>query len=216
MGAKATFRVASMEQFLRAIVGMRVSPSSPVLAEEMLRGREHSMETITIGGKAVTSSMSDYLPSCLEVVENAWIQWACILPRENDSPVHAAARKMGFSAISALGLDSGMTHMEWFEKPDGTLAIGEIAQRPPGANITRMTGLAHDFDPYVAWARATVDDAFDGPFTSLVSSKNGIKQPDLPNYGGIIPSFTVEARKNSSVKNTRKDITFLTNSLNTI
>jgi hypothetical protein len=54
--------------------------------------------------------------------------------------------------------------MEWFQRQDGSLAIGEIAQRPPGANITRMTGLAHDFDPYLAWARSVVDDAFDGPY----------------------------------------------------
>jgi hypothetical protein len=71
---------------------------------------------------------------------------------------------MGFGAIKALGLDTGMTHMEWFRRADGSLAIGEIAQRPPGANITRMTGLAHDIDPYRAWARAVVDSAFDGPW----------------------------------------------------
>jgi biotin carboxylase len=164
MGAKATFRVTALDALLRAVKGMRVSDESPVLAEEMLRGREHSMETITIGGRAVTSSISDYLPSCLDVVENSWIQWACILPRENDAPVHAAARKLGFSAIKALGLDSGMTHMEWFERDNGELAIGEIAQRPPGANITRMTGLVHDIDPYRAWSRAVVDDELDAPW----------------------------------------------------
>ena len=164
MGAKATFRVSSLEALLRAVKGMRVSAESPVLAEEMLRGREHSFETITISGKPHVASISDYLPSCLDVVENPWIQWACILPRELDRPVHAAARKMGFAAIEALGLDSGMTHMEWFEKEDGSLAIGEIAQRPPGANITRMTGLAHDVDAYRGWARAVVDDELDAPW----------------------------------------------------
>jgi phosphoribosylaminoimidazole carboxylase (NCAIR synthetase) len=164
MGAKATFRVSSVDALLRAVKGMRVTAESPVLAEELLRGREHSLETVTIGGKAVTSSISDYLPTCLEVVENAWIQWACILPKENDAPVHATARKMGFAAIEALGLDSGMTHMEWFEREDGSLAIGEIAQRPPGANITRMTGLAHDIDAYRAWARAVVDNVLDAPW----------------------------------------------------
>ena len=164
MGAKATFRVSSLDALLRAVVGMRVSAEAPVLAEELLRGREHSLETITISGKAKAWSVSDYLPSCLDVVENAWIQWACILPRELDQPVHAAARKMGFAAIEALGLDSGMTHMEWFEKTDGSLAIGEIAQRPPGANITRMTGLAHDIDAYRAWARAVVDNELDAPW----------------------------------------------------
>jgi len=164
MGAKATFRVTSLDALLRAVVGMRVSVESPVLAEEMLRGREHSFETITISGKPRAWSLSDYHPSCLEVVESSWIQWATVLPRELGEPVHDAAKKMGFAAIEALGLDSGMTHMEWFEKPDGSLAIGEIAQRPPGANLTLMTGLAHDINPYRAWARAVVDNELDAPW----------------------------------------------------
>jgi len=71
---------------------------------------------------------------------------------------------MGFACIEALGLDGGMTHMEWFERPDGSLAIGEIAQRPPGANISLMTGLAHGIDPYRAWARAVVDGELDAPW----------------------------------------------------
>ncbi|MBX3227911.1 MAG: ATP-grasp domain-containing protein [Labilithrix sp.] len=164
MGAKATFRVKSMEEFLHVIRGMNVSSENPVLAEEMLRGREHSFETITINGKPAVWSVSDYLPTCLEVVENDWIQWACILPREEDRPEYQAAAKMGTAAIEALGLDNGMTHMEWFQKADGSLAIGEIAQRPPGANITRMTGLAHDVDCYRAWARAVVDGELDAPW----------------------------------------------------
>jgi phosphoribosylaminoimidazole carboxylase (NCAIR synthetase) len=71
---------------------------------------------------------------------------------------------MGFAAVEALGLDDGMTHMEWFERADGSLAIGEIAQRPPGANISLMTGLVHDIDPYRAWARAVVDGELDAPW----------------------------------------------------
>lgn len=164
MGAKATFRVSSPDALLRALEGMRVSEGAPILAEEMLTGKEHSFETITIDGKPRVSSISRYLPTCLEVLENPWIQWACILPREQDGPVYDAARKMGEGAIASLGLDTGMTHMEWFERSNGSLAIGEIAQRPPGANITRMTGLAHDIDPYRAWARAVVDDVLDAPW----------------------------------------------------
>jgi hypothetical protein len=55
--------------------------------------------------------------------------------------------------------------MEWFRRDDGSLAIGEIAARPPSSFIDSMTGLAHDTDTCRAWARAVVDDAFDGPFT---------------------------------------------------
>src|SRR4029078_3501459 len=61
-------------------------------------------------------------------------------------------------------LDTGFTHMEWFQRDDGTLAIGEIAARPPGANIVRLKGLGHGTHLYSAWARAVVDDAFDGPY----------------------------------------------------
>lgn len=164
MGAKATFRVGSREELLRAVSGMHVSANAPVLAEEMLVGREYSFETLTIDGKPRTSSISEYLPSCLEVLETPWIQWACILPREISGDVHLRAKDMGFSAIQALGLDTGMTHMEWFQRKDGSLAIGEIAQRPPGANITRMTGLAHGIDPYRAWARVVIDGVVDEPW----------------------------------------------------
>lgn len=164
MGAKATFRVSSEESLLRAVSGMSVSARSPVLAEEFLRGREFSFETVTIGGKPRVSSISQYLPPCLEVLENPWIQWVCLLPRELDEPFHEDARKMGFAAIEALGLDDGMTHMEWFQRADGSLAIGEIAQRPPGANISLMTGIAHGIDPYRAWARAVVDGELDAPW----------------------------------------------------
>jgi biotin carboxylase len=164
MGAKATFRVSSEDALDRAIDGMRVNDANPVLAEEFLRGREFSMETVTIAGRPRVHSISHYLPSCLEVLENPWMQWVCLLPRELDEPVYERARKMGFAAVEALGLDDGMTHMEWFERADGSLAIGEIAQRPPGANISLMTGLVHDIDPYRAWARAVVDGELDAPW----------------------------------------------------
>lgn len=164
MGAKATFRVGSLDELARALDGMRVGPQNPVLAEEFLRGREFSFETVTIAGKPKVWSVSHYLPGCLEVLENPWIQWTCVLPRDIEGPEYEDVRKMGFAAIEALGLDSGMTHMEWFQRADGSFAIGEIAQRPPGANISLMTGLAHDIDPYRAWARAVVDDVLDAPW----------------------------------------------------
>jgi biotin carboxylase len=164
MGAKATFRVNDDVSLRGALASMRVAKDSPMLAEEFLRGAEFSFETITTRGEVRFHSISRYLPSCLEVLENPWIQWCCLLPRSIDGREWDEAKRIGHAAVKALGLDDGFTHMEWFRRNDGTLAIGEIAQRPPGANITLMTGLAHDFDPYRAWARSVVDRAFDGPY----------------------------------------------------
>lgn len=164
LGARSTFRVKSLEGLLGTLSEMGVSPAQPMLAEEMLRGTEHSFETITVGGVPRAWSFARYVPGCLEVLENPWIQWACVLPREIETPLHERARAMGAAAIEALGLRDGMTHMEWFEREDGSLAIGEIAQRPPGPQLCQMTGLVHDVDIYFAWARAVVDSAFDDPW----------------------------------------------------
>ncbi|MBK9032301.1 MAG: ATP-grasp domain-containing protein [Myxococcales bacterium] len=164
MGCKSTWRISSADELRAALKALHAGPDHPALAEEFLRGREYSFETITIGGQVVFQSCSRYYPTPLEVMETPWIQWAVVLPRDIDGPEFADARALGVQTVAALGLDTGMTHMEWFRRDDGTLAIGEIAARPPGAHIVLANGYAHDADLYRAWARAVVDEAFDGPW----------------------------------------------------
>jgi hypothetical protein len=53
--------------------------------------------------------------------------------------------------------------MEWFERPDGSIAISEVGARPPGAQITSMLSYAHDFDVYRGWARLMAFETFDPP-----------------------------------------------------
>ncbi|MCS6798219.1 MAG: ATP-grasp domain-containing protein [Myxococcota bacterium] len=161
MGCKATWRVDNREQLRSALEAARPSPDHPVLAEEFLRGTEHSLETITVRGRPRFWSVTRYAPTPLEVMEHPWIQWCIQAPRDLSGPQWTAARDLGIAAVRALGLGDGFTHMEWFRRPDGTLAIGEIAARPPGANIVRVTGLAYDADLYRAWARAVIDGAYD-------------------------------------------------------
>jgi hypothetical protein len=135
-----------------------------VLAEEFLTGQEHSFETITVGGEPRFYSISRYLPTPLDVLRNSWIQWCVLLPRDVSGPQYAEPRRVGGEVVRKLGLDAGFTHMEWFLRPNGQVAVGEIAMRPPGAQIVTLTSLAHDTDLYRGWARAVVDDSFDGPF----------------------------------------------------
>lgn len=164
VGSKSTFRVRGMEELLSLLQGLHVSAKNPILGEEFLQGSEFSFETITVGGVPQVHSISTYQPTCLEAVENPWIQWTCMLPRDISGPAFDDIRKVGFSAIKALGLEAGMTHMEWFRRRDGSVAIGEIAQRPAGANISIMNTYCHDVDLFRAWCRALVDGAFDGPW----------------------------------------------------
>jgi biotin carboxylase len=164
LGSKSTFRVASLVEATKIIEGLGVGDNNPVLGEEFLSGREFSFETITVGGKPQVHSISTYHPTCLDAVEHPWIQWCCVLPKDISGPEFDPIRPVGFGAIKALGLQDGMTHMEWFQRKDGSVAIGEIAQRPAGANISIMNCYAHDVDLYRAWCRAVVDGEFDKPW----------------------------------------------------
>jgi len=163
-GCKATWRISNVDELRAALRTLGASPERPALAEEFLRGREHSFETITIGGEVMFQSATRYYPTPLEVMETPWIQWVVVLPRTIVSDEYNDARELGVRAVKALGLETGMTHMEWFRRDDGSLAIGEIAARPPGAHIVLGNSFAHDTDMYRAWARAVVDDKFDGPY----------------------------------------------------
>lgn len=163
-GCLATYKVEDEGQLRAALNETRPGPNREVLAEEFLTGQEHSFETITVGGQPRFHSISRYLPTPLEVMRNSWMQWCVLLPRDISGDEFGEARRVGFDVVRKLGLDAGFTHMEWFRRPNGSVAVGEIAMRPPGAQIVTLTSLAHDADMYRAWARAVADDAFDGPW----------------------------------------------------
>lgn len=162
-GAQQTFRVENAGQLRSALGSMQPSARDPVLLEEFIIGDEHSLETISVDGEAVWHSLTHYYPTPLHVLANPWIQWCLVLPREVDSPryddIKAAARR----ALSVLGMTTGLSHMEWFRRGDGSIAISEVAARPPGAQITTMVARAHDIDFVQAWARLMIFNTFDPP-----------------------------------------------------
>lgn len=162
-GAKGTQRVddaASLESALRR---HPPSPARPLLAEELVRGSEHSFDGVSIDGKLVWHSITHYLPAPLEVVENPWIQWCVLLPRELEDPAFDDIRQVAAAALTALGMDTGISHLEWFRRPDGSLAISEVGARPGGAQISKLISYAHDIDFYRAWAGVVIDGRFDPP-----------------------------------------------------
>jgi phosphoribosylaminoimidazole carboxylase (NCAIR synthetase) len=162
-GAQATTKVDDERALRTAVESATLGPDRPVLLEEYVTGHEHSFETASIGGRPVWHSLTHYYPSPLEVLRNPWIQWCLILPREVDEPQYDDIRTAAFRALQVLGMQTGLTHMEWFRRPDGTIAISEVAARPPGAQIMTVMSRAHDFDAVAAWARLMVFDEFSAP-----------------------------------------------------
>ncbi len=162
-GAIATQRIRDVTSLDAMLANYRATSASPMLAEEFLRGTEYSLETVSINGEAVWHSLTRYGPTPLDVVENSWIQWTVLLPREVDAPEFDDIRAVGAQALKALGMDTGVSHCEWFRRDDGSVAISEIAARPPGANITTMISRAHDIDFVAAWVRLMIEGTFDPP-----------------------------------------------------
>jgi biotin carboxylase len=162
-GAQATTRVDGVDALRSAVEAATPGPDRPVLLEEYVTGDEHSFETVSIGGRAVWHSLTHYYPSPLEVLRNPWIQWCLILPREVEEPQYDDIRRAAFRVLEVLGMQTGLSHMEWFRRPDGTIAISEVAARPPGAQIMTIVSRAHDFDFVAAWARLMVFEEFAAP-----------------------------------------------------
>ena len=72
-------------------------------------------------------------------------------------------RTLTAGAVKALGLRTGMSHLEWFLRPNGDVAISEVGARPPGAQLTSLVSYAHDFDFYRGWAQLVTHGTFDPP-----------------------------------------------------
>ena len=160
-GARSTFRINDESALIECLRGMAPSPELPLLLEEFLVGREHSFDSVCVGGELVWSSINHYFPTPLEVLREAWIQWCVVLPREVDRPGYDLIRAAAARALPALGMRTGLSHMEWFEREDGSIAISEVGARPPGAQFTKLISAAHDFDLNRAWADLVVNDRFE-------------------------------------------------------
>ncbi len=162
-GARNTLRIDDTEQLRQCLNMLPPSPRQPALIEEFIAGEEHSFDTISVRGRAVWHSLTHYRPGPLEVMQHPWIQWTVLLPREIDHPRYDDIRAVAFRALSALGMGTGLSHLEWFRREDGSVAVSEVAARPPGAQFTTLISYAHDLDFYRAWARLMVQESFDPP-----------------------------------------------------
>lgn len=162
-GSVATYRADDETSLRDAVSKAAPRRGDPALIEEFIVGDEYSLETISIKGKAVWHSLTHYYPNPLDVVRNKWIQWCVVSPREVDDARYDDIREAGSRALAVLGMETGLSHMEWFRRRDGSIAISEVAARPPGAQITTLNSRAHDMDFVKAWAELMIFERFEKP-----------------------------------------------------
>lgn len=126
------------------------------IAEAFVSGQEYTHETLCIDGKPVFQSVCRYEPVVLDARKNEWISPIIFCFRDLTDPSLAAGIELGLGSIDALGMGSGLTHMEWFRQPDGAAVFGEMACRPPGSKMMDLMNYARDIDLYAAWGQAVL------------------------------------------------------------
>ena len=160
LGARGTVRVGDDAELAAALDELVVTPSNPAQAEGYIRGEEHTFETVFVGGEPVWHSSTYYLPGPLHVLENQWMQYCVLLPREQLQPHAEKFRPVNVASLKALGLVTGLSHMEWFLRDDGSAIVSEVGARPPGVHIMPMMGWAHEVDMWAKWVELMVFERF--------------------------------------------------------
>jgi phosphoribosylaminoimidazole carboxylase (NCAIR synthetase) len=166
VGSRGTHRVES-RQDLDALEKLGLEPSAqrPLQAEQFIRAREFTCETVSIHGKPIWRSGTRYFPTPLEVLETPWMQYCVLLPREVEPPWTDFANINGAALEALFGPDpqvtgTALTHMEWFLAGAGKMYVSEVGARPPGVQIMPLISLTHEVDMISKWAELISFDRF--------------------------------------------------------
>ena len=153
-GSADTYRVDSDAELADALPMLRHVPE--VSVEEFVDAEELTYDTVCAGGEVLFEHVLWYRPRPLQMRLHEWVSPVAISLRDLTVDHVAGGLAMGRQVLSALGFETGFTHMEWYRKPDGEVVFGEIGARPPGARVVDLMNLNTDGDVYVGWAEAVV------------------------------------------------------------
>src|SRR5579863_7286234 len=188
-GASGTVRVdsdAALEDALGVFGGQG---TDSIAVEEFIEGHEGFYDTIAVDGRVAVDFASHYFPNVLEAMRTRWISPEFISTNRLDTaPEYAELREMGQRVITALGIGTSATHMEWFFGPKG-LKFSEIGCRPPGVGAWDLYSAGNDMDVYRAWADAIVHSGvgavpsrrFASGIVALRPSQDGV----INGYSGV-------------------------------
>ena len=155
-GSADTYRVDDAADLERALAAMgHVQEAS---CEEFVEGDEFTYDTVCAGGTPIYENVAWYLPRPLVARTEHWIAPLIVTMRDLEDPALSAGLTLGRGVLSALGMGSGFTHMEWYRKADGEVVFGEIGCRPGGARLVDQMNFTGDVDLFRAWGDAVLHD----------------------------------------------------------
>lgn len=141
-------------------VAARRDGEGMLLVERAVTGPEYSWEALVRDGKVwcanLTAKETSEPPYFVEVAHRT-------VPGVSDA-VTALADDLGAAVINAMGMRSGLVHLEFRVTPDGDPAVMEVAVRTPGDGIMDLLALTYE----VSWYELVVRVAL------------GLELPDPP------------------------------------
>ena len=158
-GSADTYKCENATELDETLVKMRgVGEAS---CEEYIEGEEFTFDTVSIAGKPAYENVAQYLPKPLEMRSLQWVSPVIITVRDMAQAKIQGGITLGRKVLTALGMGTGFTHMEWFLTPKGEAVFGEIGCRPGGAHIVDQMNYTSDIDLFREWARVAVYGRFE-------------------------------------------------------
>jgi hypothetical protein len=158
--ATNTYRVRTEEELRTLLERLQPSRQRPLICEEFIEGDECTLEVISIAGLPAWFSATRFDPELLELLAGRATSLTITLPREQDDPADPTLRRMGFAALKALGMHTGMSSMRWHRRQDGTVVIANVSASPPAGHIVGLMALAHGAEMYRVWGNVMVNEVF--------------------------------------------------------
>jgi biotin carboxylase len=187
-GAQNTFALASRAEAAALAAseesaGLR-SAGFPLIVERFVDiDREYHCDGVVHEGKAAFSTVSHYLVPALQEEYGAPSGSIALSPA---APEYARIQELHRRTVEALGLDSGVTHLEVLGSGD-ELLIGEIACRPGGDGITDLVRLQHGVDLWRAFTDTSLGRA---PHIAPATDPRTHFLVDLPMRSGRVTAVT--------------------------
>lgn len=154
-GAAGTWRADDAGSLLHAMRESGASAHRKVAVEEFISGHEGFWDTLTVNGRIVYEQICHYYPNVLDAMRSRDVSPYLVVTNRMDTDGYDELKVLGRKVLTALGITTSPTHMEWFYGPKG-LFFSEIGARPPGVRVWDLYCEANEFDLYLAWAQGIV------------------------------------------------------------
>lgn len=177
-GSADTYVVRSDEDLEAALGATR--HVERISVEEFVEGEEFTYDAILAEGETLFENVAWYRPKPLVARQNPWISPQAVCLADIRQPDIAPGVELGRKVLRALGLKTGMAHMEWYrsEKNGGEAIFGEVGARAPGGRLSHGMNWSTNGDVFRVWAEALVhgrtDQAMEKRYNAALVFKRAV------------------------------------------